>query len=154
MHQAVSRLSNASRARLSRVSLPETQSTYALAQLLLRHGFISAIHRGDHLGPDPHPTPTTNLNRATRRYWLDMRYDENGAPVLGRAECISKPSRTVVASVSDLRQLVQGRDLSARGIRRMEAGQVMVVAVAALGMVDIWEAVKAGQGGQLVCRLA
>ncbi|KAF9355961.1 hypothetical protein BGX26_005889 [Mortierella sp. AD094] len=75
------RVQNGFRARLRRIAVPDTKMNHAIANVLYKEGFIAGVSRGDHIQPDSAYVPTTPDNVATRRLWLELKYN-NDEPVL------------------------------------------------------------------------
>ncbi|KAK1767203.1 ribosomal protein S8 [Phialemonium atrogriseum] len=166
---ACSHLQNASRARLGLTSLPNNKYNLRLALALHRAGFISSVARG---GPHP-PTPgsplllpsspaspdlssavdeavVTSANVATRRLWLGLKY-WNDEPVLRRLEAVSRPSRLVTASLSDLGRVARG--FPAGYVKGLNLGECLFLSTDR-GVLEVREALERKVGGLVLCRVS
>jgi len=143
-----SHLQNASRARLGLTSIPESQAGLAVCTHLLRQGFITALQRGSTLGPDTAWTPTTQLNVATRRLWLTLKFSDS-QPVLRALQMVSRPSKAVRLSHAQLTALTKGR--WTEYVPPLQPGECLFVG-ARDEIYEVREAVERGLGGRLLCR--
>jgi hypothetical protein len=73
-------LRNASNARLSRISLPNSKQNLAILGLLLRHGFVSSVNYGSATQPEPEAFRAAPVSQ--RRIWATMKFRDQ-RPVLG-----------------------------------------------------------------------
>jgi ribosomal protein S8 len=149
VHHLCSHLYNCFRARLQRTCIPQTKLNLAVANVLYQQGFIASIARGNRDGPDMTYVPTTNANISSRRYWLELKYREN-QPVLSKISVISKPSRRVIATCDELRQLVAGK--RAGIVKPLLPGEIIIVKTKK-GVMEINEAIRENVGGELLCRV-
>ncbi|KAI8057177.1 mitochondrial 37S ribosomal protein S8 [Syncephalis plumigaleata] len=136
IYHICSQIENSFKSRLPRISIPATRMNLAIARVLYEQGFIASVARGDKKGPDQEYVPTTNLNIASRRYWLELKYRQN-QPVLTSMSVISKPSRRVTGTTSVLQNLIAGK---------------LVMVGTCHGVLEINEAVRRNVGGELLCR--
>lgn len=120
----------------------------AIANILYREGFLSSVVRGNHQGPDAEYTPTTNENVATRRLWLSLKYKDN-SPTLSKLSVVSKPSKKVTFSVTEMKQIASGR--RAKFVKPLQPGEIAVMNTNR-GVLEIQEAIKKNVGGEILCR--
>ncbi|CAA19274.1 37S ribosomal protein subunit S8, mitochondrial [Schizosaccharomyces pombe] len=149
LHYVFSHLQNSFRARKSLASVPNCNSVLELCAVLYHQGFLSSIQRGDIHGPDALPTITTRQNVATRRLWLGLKYFE-GKPVLHYIRAVSKPSRKVNLTPSELLQFAKGRKVSF--VNGLEPAEVGIVETKH-GIMSIDDAIKNNLGGNVICRV-
>ncbi|KAI8990082.1 30S ribosomal protein S8 [Pilobolus umbonatus] len=142
------RIQNGFRARLQTIAIPETKMNLAISNILYKEGFLSSVTRGNHLGPDPAYTPTTNENVATRRLWLDLKYKENN-PVLAQLSLVSKPSKKVHFTVNELKNITNGR--RSQFIKPLQPGEIAIVNTNR-GVLEVHEAIEKNVGGEVICR--
>ena len=121
----------------------------AIAIGMYREGFLSSVQRGSLEGPDEAYTPTTPANVSTRRLWLGLKY-RDAAPVLSNMHVISKPSRKIWMSVSELQELVQGKK-GREMIRGLVPGEICLIGTDK-GVMEIREAIKRRIGGEVLIR--
>jgi small subunit ribosomal protein S8 len=95
------------------------------------------------------PTQTTNLNVATRRYWLQLKYSEN-EPVLRQFKCVSKPSRKVPVNVQQLLDLRAGKGTGL--VKPLVPGEVLILSTPR-GVFDLNEAIENNVGGHVLARV-
>ncbi|KAJ2510005.1 hypothetical protein GGI11_005653 [Coemansia sp. RSA 2049] len=148
VYDICARVQNGFRARLGRIAVPETKLNLAVSRVLYNQGFVSAVTRGTHLGPDESYVPTTNLNVAERRLWLSLKYYQD-SPVLRKMSCISKPSRRIACTANQLQILASGKPWSI--VRGVIPGEIVVVSTTK-GILEIQDAVEHGLGGVLLAR--
>ncbi|KAL1932464.1 hypothetical protein VTP01DRAFT_8142 [Rhizomucor pusillus] len=148
IHDLCARIQNGFRGRLQSIAIPETKMNLAVANILYRQGFISAVARGNHLGPDAEYTPTTNENIATRRLWLSLKYKDD-KPVLSSMSVISKPSKRVIFTVEEMKRIASGR--RAKFIKPLQPGEIAIVSTNR-GVLDLHEAIEKKAGGEVLCR--
>ncbi|KAF7563250.1 hypothetical protein G7046_g882 [Stylonectria norvegica] len=155
-----SHLQNASKARLGITSVKNCKFNLHLALAMHRSGFFSNVYRG---GPTPPtmedmvskvPDRVTNINVATRRLWLGLKYWD-GKPVLTKAHAISKPKRLITANIEELGRLTRGFPTTVKGgvIPGLNLGECMFVATSR-GVLEAREALDRKTGGVLMCRVS
>lgn len=153
---ACSHLQNAAKARLGLTSLPSNRWNLNLALALHRAGFVSSVTRA---GPRPPPPealytfewePVTNANVATRRLWLGLKY-WNEEPVMKRLIAVSKPTRRITMSLTDLGRVVRG--FHTRSVEGLNLGECLFVNTD-LGMLEAREAIERRVGGVVLCRVS
>ncbi|KAF9580972.1 hypothetical protein BGW38_002182 [Lunasporangiospora selenospora] len=142
------RVQNGFRARLPRIAVPDTKMNLAIANVLYREGFIAGVARGDHVEPDAEYVPTTPDNVATRRLWLDLKYN-NDEPVLKRMSAVSKPSKKIVMKVEELQNLASGN--RSQFIKGLQPGEIAILTTT-FGILELREALAKGAGGEVLCR--
>jgi small subunit ribosomal protein S8 len=147
-----SHLQNASRAQLGLTSIPNNKYNLNLALALHRAGFLSSVTRGGPHPPDPSvpPEPVTNANVATRRLWLGLKY-WNNKPVMRQLKTLSKPSRVLTASLSDLELVSRGRE--AGYVKGLNLGECLFLSTDR-GILEIREALEKKVGGVVLCRVS
>lgn len=147
-----SHLVNTSRAAAATTSLPYSNSSLAISSVLLRHGFISSVT----LGTPTHPSPSdfSQLPVSARRIWLGLKH-RNGQPVLNRMNLVSKPSIRKRVTREELGRILHGS--RAKNVSGIGMGEVLIVKVDGTSKEERykegWEAWRAGQGGEIVCRV-
>ncbi|KAJ9606494.1 hypothetical protein H2200_009455 [Cladophialophora chaetospira] len=159
-----SHLQNASRARLSLTSIPDTKFHLKLMLALQNSGFLSTVIRGGPMPPPPHTLlshpsstdetapiePVTNQNIASRRLWLGLKY-WNSAPVIEKMELVSKPTRRIWMDVEGIRRLVLGKKSGyVKGATR--PGECVYVSTD-VGILEARECVERKIGGMVICRV-
>ncbi|OLY78707.1 37S ribosomal protein S8, mitochondrial [Smittium mucronatum] len=150
VHDLCARVQNGFRAKLAKIAVPETNLNLSVSRILYQQGFIYSVTRGTHLGPDQEYTPTTNLNIAERRLWLNLKY-YNDSPVLNKMNCISKPSRKIKCSAKDISKLVSG--VRAGIVKPITPGELIIISTSR-GILEINEAAKQNIGGVLLARVS
>jgi small subunit ribosomal protein S8 len=153
-----SHLQNISKARLGLTSVKNTKYNLHLALALHRAGFISSVYRAGPRPPTPEemvsraPEVVTNVNVATMRLWLGMKYWD-GKPVLSHATVISKPSRLMTVNIQELSKLTRGFPAKLKGgvVPGLNLGECMFVATSR-GVLESREALARKVGGLLLCR--
>jgi small subunit ribosomal protein S8 len=148
IYHICSQIENSFKSRLPRISIPATRMNLAIARVLYEQGFIASVARGDRKGPDQEYVPTTNLNIASRRYWLELKYRQN-QPVLTSMRVISKPSRRVTGATVMLKNLIAGKRQGL--VKPVLPGEIVMVGTCH-GVLEINEAVRRNVGGELLCR--
>ncbi|KAL1923555.1 mitochondrial 37S ribosomal protein uS8m [Calcarisporiella thermophila] len=149
VHDLCARIQNGFRARLQHIAIPDTKMNLAISNILYREGFVGAVVRGDHTGPDPSYTSTTPANIATRRLWLTLKYRDE-LPVLSRMRCISKPSKRVMLGATELKDLASGR--RAKFVEPLQSGEIAIVSTNR-GVMELQEALQKNVGGEILCRV-
>lgn len=150
LHYVASHLQNASRARSSITSIPLSKMNLSVALGLYRQGFLSSVQRGSIDGPDEVYTPTTPANISTRRLWLGLKYHE-ASPVLSNMHVVSKPSRKIWMSVSELKLLVEGKK-GREMIKGLVPGEICFIGTDK-GVMEIRDAIKRRIGGEVLIRV-
>ena len=153
-----SHLQNVSKARLGLTSIKNAKYNLHLALALHRAGFITHVYRAGANPPtleqmvSAAPEPVTNLNVATTRLWIGMKYWD-GKPVLNKINVISKPQRLMTVDTKSLAKLTRGFPAKLDGgvIRGLGLGECMFVSTQH-GILEAREALARKTGGLLVCR--
>lgn len=117
---------------------------------LYLQGFLSSVQRGSIDGPDEVYTPTTPANISTRRLWLGLKYHE-ASPVLSNMHVVSKPSRKIWMSVSELKLLVEGKK-GREMIKGLVPGEICFIGTDK-GVMEIRDAIKRRIGGEVLIRV-
>lgn len=116
---------------------------------LYNQGFFSSVQRGSITGPDETYTPTTNANIATRRIWVGLKF-RDAQPVLSNMHIVSRPSRKIWMSVSELRDMAEGRK-GREMINGLVPGEVCFVGTDR-GVMEIRDAIQRRIGGEVLVR--
>ncbi|KAK3694533.1 ribosomal protein S8 [Podospora appendiculata] len=153
---ACAHLQNASRARLGLTSLPNNKYNLRLALALHRAGFVNSVTRAGPHPPPPEtlltfePEPVTNMNVATRRLWLGLKY-WNNEPVMRKVTPVSKPSRLVTATLDELSRVSRG--FPAGHLKGLNLGECMFLSTDR-GVLEVREALERKVGGLVLCRVS
>lgn len=91
------RVKNASRVKHESVSVPLSRSKVAIAELLVREGYLRGISKRG--------------KKVKKTLSLDLVYNADGTPRVQDVERVSKPSRRVYISAKDIRPVRQGLGL-------------------------------------------
>lgn len=159
-----SHLNNATKARLSLTSIPNSNLHLKLCNALQNSGYISSVVRGGPTPPPAHPIlgypaandevegiePVTLDNVASRRLWLGLKYWRNES-VLGKVKMVSKPTRRVTIDVEGLRRVVRGEDSGYVGGLR-SPGESLFLSTDR-GILEARECVEKKLGGLVLCRV-
>ncbi|THH31438.1 hypothetical protein EUX98_g2766 [Antrodiella citrinella] len=148
-HALCSHVQNAFRARHQRICVPHTVQNLGILSILLRNGFVLSVSRGTI--DEPSPTAFVEAPEAQRRIWADLKYRED-RPVLNGMELISKPSKPVHMTPSEIRAICSGR--SAQTVKPLGMGEIAVVKTKSkqYDWLEAREAVQLGLGGEVICR--
>ncbi|WEW59674.1 hypothetical protein PRK78_005153 [Emydomyces testavorans] len=159
-----SHLTNASKARLSITSVPNTKLHRALFLALRDAGFVSSVVLGGPNPPVPHsllnqpsitdikvpPEPVTRENVASRRLWLGLKYWQS-EPVISKMTVISKPTKRICLDLPALRRIVRGNmSDTVYGIR--SPGECIFLTTSD-GIFEARECVERKIGGMALCRV-
>lgn len=144
-------LQNVARVGRPLTSIPHNKLNLQIALGLYREGFLSGVQRGDIYGPDAVYTETTPENVASRRLWLELKYRKN-QPVLKNLKLVSKPSRRMVLSTEELRQLQLGNKV--KFINPPKIGEAILIKTSGKEseIIDLNEACRRFLGGEVVLR--
>lgn len=151
-----SHLQNASKARLGLTSIPSCNLHLRVCLLLHQLGFVSSVTRAG-LTPPPMDQlstfeiePVTQVNIATRRLWLGLKYWEN-KPVLSAMSMISKPTRRVLMDSVGLSRIALGKEYNyVPGLTR--PGECIFVSTDR-GVLEARDCAEKKIGGLLLCRV-
>jgi ribosomal protein S8 len=92
----------------------------------------------------------TQANRASRRLWLGLKYHDS-MPVLSKLKLISKPTKRIWLSHSDLSRVIRGQEAGeVKGLRQI--GEIMVVSTDR-GIMEARDCVERRIGGQPLMRV-
>ncbi|KAK2810680.1 hypothetical protein FQN50_002723 [Emmonsiellopsis sp. PD_5] len=159
-----SAITNASKARLSTMSVINTKMHLRLAIALRDAGLVSSVVIGGKLPPPPHillrtPAvndeveplePITKENISSRRIWLGLKYWQS-EPVITKMSLISKPTRRLTLNVPELRSIVRGQERNTiQGLR--SPGECMFLTTSQ-GIMEARECVEKMTGGVPLCRV-
>ncbi|KAG5366194.1 37S ribosomal protein S8 [Yarrowia sp. B02] len=144
-------LQNVARVGRPLTSIPHNKLNLQIALGLYREGFLCGVQRGDIYGPDAVYTETTPENVASRRLWLELKYRQN-QPVLSNMKMVSKPSRRMILSTEDLRQLQLGRKV--KFVTPPKIGEVILIKTAGNNseIIELNEACRRFLGGEVILR--
>jgi len=138
--------------------VPSPKSRSELTEALAKEPWLvynSSDIESDSKSPLPSEyqfTVSPNLPRSPgkRRIWLGLKYFEN-YPVLSEMSLVSKPTRRISMSSSDLGQIVRGRKAGyINGLTR--PGECLFVSTDR-GILEARECVEKKMGGLLLCRV-
>ena len=148
-HALCSHVQNAFRARHQRINVPHTVQNLGILSILLRNGFILSVTRGT--VDEPSPAAFVEATESNRRIWADLKYREE-RPVLNTMELISKPSKPIFMTPSEIRAICSGR--RAQTIKPLGMGEIAVVKTKRkeYEWLEAREAVELGLGGEVICR--
>jgi small subunit ribosomal protein S8 len=121
----LTRIRNAGRARLTRVSMPESRIRREIARVLKERGYIL-----DYSSDDDPKKPTLTV---------DLRYSQANEPMIERIERVSKPSRRVY--------------VAARAVPRVRNGLGVAILSTPKGVMSDQEAREAHVGGEVLARV-
>lgn len=142
-------LQNVSRVKKPLTSVPMTKLHLQVALGLYKEGFLQSLQRGDLKGPDVEYVPATPDNISTRRLWLGLKY-RNFKPVLSSLSLVSHPNRRVFGTHQDLVGLCSGRPMGK--VQPLRLGEAIFVRLPNQTVVEIQEAVRRHQSGEILCR--
>ncbi|KAJ5103230.1 Ribosomal protein S8 [Penicillium argentinense] len=159
-----SHLNNATKARLSLTSIPNSNLHLKLCLAMQNSGYLSSVVRGGPTPPPAHPIlgypaandeaegveAVTRDNVASRRLWLGLKYWKNES-VLGKVKMVSKPTRRVNIDVEGLRRVVRGEDAGSVGGLR-SPGESLFLSTDR-GILEARECVEKKIGGLVLCRV-
>ncbi|KAJ3084392.1 ribosomal protein S8 [Rhizoclosmatium globosum] len=145
-----SHIHNAFKLRMAQVAVPETKQSLAIARILADEGFVAGVSKGDTLGPyhAGAAVPVTPDNISRRRIWLDLKYSA-GEPVLRDLRAVSKPSRRVFATASELKMIAAARRAGPL-LKGQHVGQVTILDTV-YGIIELKDALKKNVGGEVLC---
>jgi ribosomal protein S8 len=125
------------------------ESREELAQLLREEPWAAYPDPAEHDEPD-RPPPSLPRNAAHRRIWVGLKYWKN-LPVLSRMNVVSKPSRPIRLSYSDIQRLVRGFKAGyVDGLKN--PGECLFVQTK-LGILESRECLERRVGGLALCRV-
>lgn len=149
--QVGAHLQNATRMHMSKTSIPFSRLNLNVCHQLYRQGFLSSLENGNYNGPDTEPVDITPDNISTRRIWLGLKYRDNKS-VLSQFHLISKPSRRLVFSNEQLKELTKGQVV--RYVKPLQADELILVKADKTGeVVELVEAAQRRLSGELLCRV-
>lgn len=121
----LTRIRNAQIAHHASVSIPGSKVKRALAELLVRYGYIASAEWRDE-GPQGFID-------------IDLKYDDDDKPMITSAQRVSRPSRRVYVGVEEIPQVLNGL-----GIAVLSTSQ---------GVMAGREARSANVGGEVLCEI-
>lgn len=130
----LTRIRNASLARKAEAVLPHSKFKHALAEVLLREGFISGFK-------EINGSPSLKLRGASKQKALEiqMKYTLEGDPVITGIDRVSKPGQRIY--------------LSSARIPRTNSGFGITVISTSKGLLTDKEARKQKIGGEVICQV-
>ena len=90
----LTRIRNGGRARLARVSIPESRLKREVVRVLHQEGFIQSWESD---GAEKKPT-----------LWVEIRYGNNSQPIIEGIQRVSRPSRRVYVGVKEIPRVRNG----------------------------------------------
>jgi small subunit ribosomal protein S8 len=120
----LTRIRNASLARLNELVLPHSKFKQALAQVLQREGFVGDVKE---------------LEGKQKMLEIKLKYSEDGEPVISGIKRISKPGQRIY--------------LASQKIPRTNSGFGITVISTSRGLVTDKQARKDKIGGEVVCQV-
>ncbi len=120
----LTRIRNAGMARHKTVSMPSSKMKVEIARILKEEGFI----RGYDLQDVHKPQPTLRIH---------LKYDEEGKPVIGGLQRVSKPGRRIYAGRHD--------------IPWVRSGLGIAIVSTSKGVMTGRQARREGVGGEVIC---
>lgn len=148
--ELLTRLRNASFARLRRLPVPYSSSNLSILSILLQQGLIHSISKGT-VEEAANPAAFRKATLPSRRLWVTLKYSNNDRPVLSKLDLISKPSKKVEMGREELARFVSYR--RTLFVKPLEMAEVGIVNAGKEGWWDAREAVKRGvKGGEVVAK--
>ncbi|CAO1635569.1 unnamed protein product [Parajaminaea phylloscopi] len=148
--ELLTRLRNASLARLRRVPVPYSSANLSILSILLQQGLIHSVNKGT-VEDSASPAAFQAATLPSRRLWVTLKYSSNDRPVLSQLELVSKPSKKVLMDQEELARFVSYR--RTLFVKPLEMAEVGIVNAGKQGWWDAREAVKRGiKGGEVVAK--
>nr|GAT54835.1 predicted protein [Mycena chlorophos] len=122
-HNLCARIQNAFRGRHQHIAVHHSTQNLGILSILYRAGFVSNISRGTSVAADP-ALFDEETNDAEKRIWAILKY-RNDLPVLQNMSAISKPSKRVFMTLTEIRLLCTGR--RAQNVPPLGLGEVIVI---------------------------
>lgn len=146
----LTRLRNASFARLRRVPIPYSNSNLSVLSILLQQGLIHSVSKGT-VEEAANPAAFLSATLPSRRLWVTLKYTNEDRPVLSKLDLVSRPSKKVEMDREELTRFVSYR--RTLFVKPLDMGEVGIVNAGKQGWWDAREAVKKGiKGGEVVAR--
>lgn len=120
----LTRIRNALAARKSELVMPYSKFKHSLANVLLSEGFISGVNE---------------LPGRVKTLQLNLKYDNNGSPVITGIKRVSTPGQRIYLPVTD--------------IPRTNGGFGVTVVSTSRGLLTDKQARKDRVGGEVVCQI-
>ncbi|CAO1624247.1 unnamed protein product [Jaminaea pallidilutea] len=151
--ELLTRLRNASVARIRQVACPYSTSNLSILSILLQQGLIHSISKGT--VDQPHnPVAFATSSVPSKRLWVTLKYNKaTDRPVLSTLDLVSKPSKKVFMTREELVRFVSFR--RSQFVKPLEMGEVGIFRDADTGgWWEAREAVRRGkvQRGEMVAR--
>jgi small subunit ribosomal protein S8 len=121
----LTRIRNASMVNKPTVSVPHSKFKYELSKLLKTEGYISDVK--------------VNSESSKKELQIDLKYSENGSPVLAGLNRLSTPGRRLYVGSDEL--------------PRNNGGLGTVIVSTSRGLLSDSEARKRKLGGELICEV-
>jgi small subunit ribosomal protein S8 len=122
----LTRIRNGITSHHERIELPTSKLKVEIARILKSEGFIRNYNVVD-----------KEASQATLR--IDLKYSENGEPVIHGIERISRPGRRVYRNRQEIPRVLDGLGLA--------------IVSTSKGVLSGHEAVKSGVGGEVLCQV-
>lgn len=146
----LTRLRNASLARLRQVPIPYTTSNLSILSILLQQGLIHSISKGTISTPS-NPSEFRQASIPSKRLWVTLKYTTQDTPVLSTLDLISKPSKKVFMNREELLRFISYR--RSQFVQPLAMGEIGIVNAGKQGWFEAREAVlRKVQGGEVVAR--
>lgn len=138
-------LRNALMARHREVRVPYSRLKFEIARILLEEGYINNFRTvGGPAGPEPQPVRSADGEKsseqkpktARKQILIQLKYLENGKPVIYGLKRLSKPSRRVYVGADEIPRVLGGLGINILSTSR--------------GIMTDREARKEGIGGELL----
>jgi len=120
----LTRIRNASAAQKAELVLPYSKFKDNLAKLLLKEGFITGVHE---------------LDGQHKMLQINLKYSEDGEPVIAGIKRVSKPGQRIY--------------LPSDRLPRTNNGYGLTVVSTSKGLMTDKQARKANAGGEVVCQV-
>ena len=119
----LTRIRNAQTAQHPRVEIPGSKVKLAIAKILSQYGYVGSVAWSDE-GPQG-------------AVIIDLRYDNDGAPMIHKLRRASKPSRRLYVGASEIPEVLNGLGLAVLSTSR--------------GVIAGREARELNVGGEILC---
>jgi len=137
----ITRIRNGYLVKKHEVLVPSSRFKQALAEVLVREGYLSSVEKIsiDSLPPSPRVSKRAAKRGRSDLLRLQLRYTNEGRPAAVELTRISKPSRRVYVGKNDTPVVRSGLGIA--------------ILSTSPGLMTSREAKKAGVGGELICQL-
>jgi len=122
----LTRIRNAQAVELASILMPFSKVKLAVGKILEREGYVKQVKEIDRKEQD-------------KMLKVQLKYDEDGQPIIRSLKRISKPGRRVYSQQGDLPWVLQGMGI--------------VIVSTSKGLMTDHEARRAGIGGEVLCEI-